>query len=291
MAHPVRRGVQLETLAVRGLSFQLYRWPGSEPPSIVLLHGWGDSGATWQFMVDHLPQRRTLLAFDARGFGRTQWVQDGYWFPDYLADLDALLERVSPDTPVDLVGHSMGGNVAMLYAGIRPQRVRRLVSLEGFGLTRTTADMAPARYRQWLDELVQGIEFLTYDSFAQFAQVLGRRHPRISADRLDFICRSWGKKRADGRIELRADPRHKLVNPVLYQREQAQACWREIVAPLLLVAGDRSEFARLVPEEFNEQQLATGFRSARVASIAGAGHMLQHEQPQAVAELVESFLR
>lgn len=291
MTYVVRRGVQLETLAVRGLGFQLYRWPGVERPPIVLLHGWGDSGATWQFLVDHLPQRRSVLAFDARGFGQTQWSQDGYWFPDYLADLDAILERIAPDTPVDLVGHSMGGNVAMLYAGIRPQRVRRLVSLEGFGLARTTADMAPARYRQWLDELTQATAFATYDSFAQFVQVLARRHPRIPPDRLDFIGRSWGKQRADGRIELRADPRHKLVNPILYQREQAQACWREIAAPLLLVAADRSEFARQVPDEFNEQQLATLFRDARVATIAGAGHMMHHEEPRAVAELVESFLR
>jgi len=291
MTYVVRRGVQLETLAVRALGFQLYRWPGADHPPIVLLHGWGDSGATWQFLVDHLPQRRSLLAFDARGFGRTQWPQEGYWFPDYLADLDAILERIAPDTPVDLVGHSMGGNVAMLYAGIRPQRVRRLVSLEGFGLARTTADLAPARYRQWLDEQAHGTVFATYDSFAQFAQLLGRRHPRIPPDRLDFICRSWGKQRADGRIELRADPRHKLVNPILYQREQAQACWREIAAPLLLVAADQSEFARQVPDEFNEQKLATLFRDARVATLAGAGHMMHHEEPRAVAELVESFLR
>lgn len=291
MTYFARRDVQLETLAARGLDFQLYRWPGTDPQPVVLLHGWGDCGATWQFMVDQLPQRRTLLAFDARGFGRTQWPQDGYWFPDYLADLDAILDRVAADAPVDLVGHSMGGNIAMLYAGIRPQRVRRVISLEGFGLARTTADLAPARYRQWLDEQVQQPIFATYASFAQFAQVLGRRHPRIPPDRLDFICRSWGKQRADGRIELRADPKHKQINPVLYQREQAQACWREIVAPLLLVAADQSEFARQVPDEFNEQKLATLFRDARVTTIADAGHMMQHEQPRAVAELVESFLR
>ena len=105
----------------------------------MLLHGWGDTGETCQFLVDHLAAERTCVAIDMRGFGRTQRPQDGYWFPDYLADLDALLDQLSPDAPVDLVGHSMGGNVAMLYAGVRPQRVRRLVSLEGFGMPRTDA--------------------------------------------------------------------------------------------------------------------------------------------------------
>src|SRR5262245_53533940 len=114
-----RRACCQHSVVLRGLRFQLYEWQGSHPP-LILLHGWGDSGATYQFLVDHLQCERKCLAVDLRGFGRTQWPQEGYWFPDYLADLDALLEQVSPNEAVDLVGHSMGGNIAMLYAGIRP---------------------------------------------------------------------------------------------------------------------------------------------------------------------------
>ena len=91
---------------------------------LVLVHGWGDTGETYQFLVDRC-RRRTCVAIDMRGFGRTQRPDDGYWFPDYLADLDALLDVLAPDAPVDLVGHSMGGNIALLYAGVRPHRVRR----------------------------------------------------------------------------------------------------------------------------------------------------------------------
>src|SRR5206468_3870999 len=108
-----------------------------------------------------LSPRRTVIAYDARGFGGTQWPRDGYWFADYLADLEAILDHVSPDAPVDLVGHSMGGNVAMLYAGIRRERVRSLTNLEGFGMQRTQPDQAPARYRQWLDEMRRNQEFAT----------------------------------------------------------------------------------------------------------------------------------
>lgn len=283
-----------ENVTARGLTFQLYRWPGSDPQPIVLLHGWGDTGETWQFVVDALSQRRTLIAFDARGFGRTQWPDDGYWFPDYLADLEAILGHLSPDLPVDLIGHSMGGNVAMLYSGVRPQRVRRLVTLEGFGLASTTPDKAPARYREWLDELKQGSEFSTYDSFEQFAQVLARRNPRTGADQLDFIARSWAKQRSDGRIELRADARHKRVNPVLYQRDQADACWKEITAPVLFVTGDQSELARRMADTLwgkSAEKLGTLLRDVTTASIADAGHMMHHERPAAVAELIEDFLR
>ena len=83
---------------------------------------------TFQFLVDCFSADRTCIAIDMRGFGRTQRPDDGYWFPDYLADVDALLDQLAPDAPVDLIGHSMGGNIAMLYAGARPNRVRRTTS-------------------------------------------------------------------------------------------------------------------------------------------------------------------
>lgn len=275
----------------RDLDFQFYRWDGADPRPVLLLHGWGDTGETFQFLADCLPRDRTLIAFDARGFGRTSWPQEGYWFPDYLADLDAILAALSPDGPVDLVGHSMGGNIALLYAGVRPERVRRVVSLEGFGMLPTQAEQAPSRYREWLDEIRDGVAFATYDDFAHFSKILGRRNPRTSPERVEFIAQSWGRARADGRIELRADPRHKRVNPVLYQVEQAEACWKQVASRVLMVAGDQSEFAKRVSGDANRQRLATLFRDIAFATVAGAGHMLHHEQPEAVAAVIEQALR
>ena len=138
-----------------------------------LLHGWQDTGDTFQFMVDAFEQDWPLAALDWRGFGRSEWPQDGYWFPDYLADLDALLDQLSPAAPACLVGHSMGGNIAALYAGMRPERVRCVVNLEGFGLPRTSPEQAPARLRKWLDQVkaraaAQGLRFI---------RATGRHHP------------------------------------------------------------------------------------------------------------------
>lgn len=291
MSYTARRVAQLDTCRLRGLDFQLYRWPGEDPDPVVLLHGWGDSAETWQFVVDELSPRRTLIAFDARGFGRTAWPDDGYWFPDYLADLEAILNFVAPGHPVDVVGHSMGGNVAMIYAGVRPDRIRRLINLEGVGLTPTSADQAPARYRQWLDEVAAGSRFATYETFEQFESVLARRNPRTSPDRLAFIARSWARTRNDGRIELRSDPRHKRINPVLYQRDQAEACWNAITAPTLLVMGEQSEFAERLRPEIAGEKIGALLRHARLATIEEAGHMMHHERPAAVAELIETFFR
>lgn len=290
MMYAARRVPEEASLSARGLKFHLYRWPGRNPVPLILLHGWGDTAETYQFLVDHLDASRTCIAIDMRGFGRTQWPDDGYWFPDYLADVDTLLEQLAPPEPVDLLGHSMGGNIAMLYAGVRPQRVRRLISLEGFGMPRTSHEQAPARYAEWLDEVKRGSEFAVYDSYEQFVYVLARRNPRTSPERLAFIARSWARQREDGRIELRADPKHKRVNPVLYQRDQAEACWRAITAPTLFVVADQSELAKRMSGESGEQQIQALIRNATFATVSGAGHMMHHERPEELASLIERFL-
>lgn len=290
MTYSTRRAVQLATLNVRGLQFQLYRWDGADRQPLVLIHGWGDTGETWQFVVDHLPPERTCVAIDMRGFGRTQHPQEGYWFPDYLADLEALLDQLIPEGPMDLIGHSMGGNIAMMYAGVRPSRIRRLVNLEGFGLAPTTPDHAPARYAQWLDQLRSPATYATYEDYEQFMKVLQRRNPRTPPDRIEFIAKSWAQQGDDGRIHLRADPRHKHVNPTLYQREQAQACWRAITAPVLFVTGSASDLVKRRGEEVAADRLREIFQNVAPATIEGAGHMLHHERPEEVAALIEGFL-
>lgn len=284
------RPLHNDKLQARGLTFHGYRWPGTDPDPLVLLHGWGDTGETYQFLVDCFAADRTCVAIDMRGFGRTQRPIDGYWFPDYLADLDVLLDQLAPGAPIDLVGHSMGGNIAMLYAGVRPQRIRRLVSLEGFGMARTTPDQAPARYAQWLDEVKQGSEFNVYESYEQLVRVLGRRNPRTPRDRLEFIARSWGQARDDGKIELRADPKHKRANPVLYSREQAEACWRAIEAPVLFVLGEQSDLVKRMGDELAESRLRLLYRHLTFATVNDAGHMMHHERPDEVAALIEEFL-
>jgi pimeloyl-ACP methyl ester carboxylesterase len=107
---------------VRGLRYHVRRWGDPGRPKLVLLHGWMDVSASFQFLVDSFQNEWHVIAPDLRGFGLTEWAPAGYWFPDYYADLEALLDIYQPDAPVNLAGHSMGGNIACAYAGIRPWR-------------------------------------------------------------------------------------------------------------------------------------------------------------------------
>jgi pimeloyl-ACP methyl ester carboxylesterase len=289
----VLREPRHEILRVRGLDIHLTRW-GPEPSELVspifLLHGWLDTGDTFQFMVDALRQDWSLVAPDWRGFGRSEWPQQGYWFPDYLGDLDALLDQLSPAAPARIVGHSMGGNIACSYAGIRPERVRSVINLEGFGLARTSPAQAPSRLRKWLDQLKTHSERKNYASFEELAGIIRFRYPRFSAAQAAFVAAAWGKLDDGGRVRLAGDPRHHWVNPVLYKREDTEACWRELRAPLLMLLGEESDHLARLGADGTTEKIRALFPHLEIARVAGAGHMLHIERPDLVAPLVESFL-
>ena len=278
---------------IRGLRYHCRTWGDAATPKLFLLHGWMDVSASFQFLVDALAGEWYAIAPDWRGYGLTQWSgADSYWFPDYIADLDALLERFSPDGPVNLAGHSMGGNVACLYAGIRPARIAKLVNLEGFGMRPTRADEAPRRYATWLDDVAQAQSFRDYASFDELAARLRKTNSRLTPERALFLAHHWGASTEGGRVALRSDPAHRRTNPVLYRYEEAAACWRNVAAPVLWVDGAASETLRYLRVEEADYAARKALFSNLVAhTLPDAGHMLHHDQPEALARIVEEFLR
>jgi pimeloyl-ACP methyl ester carboxylesterase len=280
-------------LQVRGLRYHLRRWPRPGAPKMVLLHGWMDVSASFQFLVDALRLDWDVYAPDWRGYGLTQWGRaDCYWLPDYLADLDVLLEHIEPGQPVNLVGHSLGGNVAALYAGVRPTRVAKLANLEGFGMAPTRPEQAPKRYARWLEELRDPPGLRPYESFAALAERLQKNNSRLTKERADFLARHWGRQAESGGVVLRGDPAHKIVNPVLYRYEEVRACWAQVKAPVLWVDASGSDtLKRIGLDAAQHAERRAAFADLRYVTVEGAGHMLHHDQPEAVARLLEEFLR
>lgn len=284
-----------EFLPARGGRLHLRHWGRAGAPPLFMLHGWMDVSASFQFVVDCLRGDWHVIAPDWRGFGLSDASgADTYWFPDYLADLDALLEHCAPAAAVNLLGHSMGGNVACLYAGVRPRRVRRLINLEGFGLPPAAPAQAPGRYAEWLDGLRAPPALRPYADRAAVAARLQKTNRRLTDARADFLSRHWAAPDAAGQWRILADPRHKRVNPVLYRVEEAMACWRAITAPMLWLEGADSATARWL----NGSAEGRGELERRLAcladltshTLADAGHMLHHDQPEALAPIIEAFL-
>jgi pimeloyl-ACP methyl ester carboxylesterase len=286
---PLRPG-RHGSFPIRGLDHHLIRWGPDSGDPVLLLHGFADCAATFQFVADTIDPGLPLLAIDWRGFGRSARSPGGYWFPDYCADLEAMLEAFCTRGPARIVGHSMGANVAMIYAGVRPASVRALVNLEGIGLPRTQPSQAPARLRQWLDELREPLATGQYASLAELTARVAKRNPGLAAEQAEFIAACWSEPIANGGVRLLADPAHRRTNPYLYRREEVEACWRAIEARVLLVVGDASELLPRLAPEGGADSFKAIVPGLAVERVAGAGHMLHHEAPRAVARLIESFV-
>ncbi|MFM9968156.1 MAG: alpha/beta fold hydrolase [Burkholderiales bacterium] len=279
-------------LPIRGLNYHVRAWGDPNAPKILMLHGWMDVSASFQFVVDELRRDWRVLAPDWRGFGLTDWASaDCYWYPDYLADLDALITNLQPNQAMNIVGHSMGGNIASLYAGIRPERVAAFVNLEGLGMRDSNPDDAPKKYAQWLDDLNKPQRLRSYPSYDDLAARLLESNGRLSAERAGFLARHWGEQAEDGSINLRSDPNHKRVNPVLYRGAEVAACLKRISAPVLWVEGGLTDM-------FSKFRLSRPEIDARKGEIAqcesrtieDAGHMMHHEKPEIIARAIEGFL-
>ncbi|HEY5896297.1 MAG TPA: alpha/beta hydrolase [Burkholderiales bacterium] len=275
------------------MRYHVRHWAAAGAPKLVLLHGWMDVSASFQFLVEAFSGKWDVYAPDWRGYGLTDWGKsDCYWFPDYLADLDCLLDAFAGKERVHLVGHSLGGNVACMYAGVRPDRIAKLVNLEGFGMAPTRPEEAPKRYARWLKELHERPGFRPYAGFAELAKRLREGNARLTPERAEFLAQHWGRKTEEGSVVLRGDPAHKIVNPVLYRYEEVRACWREVTAPVLWVdAADSNALSRARLDAGIHAERRAQFRDLRYVTVPDAGHMLHHDQPAAVARLIEHFLR
>ncbi|HYF19067.1 MAG TPA: alpha/beta hydrolase [Ramlibacter sp.] len=295
-----RRSSRSAFVPIRKLRYHVRLWGEPRPgqPPLVMGHGWMDVAASWQFVVDAFAQDRFVIAPDWRGYGLTETPEtDNYWFPDYLADLDFLLDHYAGGEPVDLVGHSMGGNVAMLYAGSRPRRIRRLVNLEGFGMPATRPSQAPERYGRWMDQLKAfhrgELALKAYDSAEGVAARLMKTNRRLARDKAEWLALHWARQGEDGRWHILGDPAHKIINAQLFRVDEVLALYQRIAAPLLWVQAAEDSLdgwhqGRFTQAEF-EQRLAA-VPSVQKAVIPEAGHMLHHDQPEVLAALIEPFL-
>jgi pimeloyl-ACP methyl ester carboxylesterase len=310
-----------EIVPVRGIDYHVLRWSPSEgadgaqnmvpqakpspQPPLVMMHGWMDVGASFQFVADAFSmafrQGRTLIAPSWRGFGLSESAQEHFWFPDYLADLEVLLDHYAPNTAVDLLGHSMGGNVVMMYAGIRPERIRKLINLEGFGMPANTPEQAPQRYAQWLHELQrvrQGeMALKTYDNAQGVARRLMKTNPRLPEDKALWLAHQWARPIAAGpqagQWEILGSAAHKVVSAQLYRVEEVLEIWKQIVAPLLMVQASENEMSTWWKDRYTQAEFDQRIQvvpQVQHAKIDPAGHMLHHDQPQQLATLIEDFL-
>ena len=298
--YPIQKPSRSEFVPIRHLSYHVLQWgtPSPDKTPLVMVHGWMDVAASFQFVIDALQDDHWIIAPDWRGFGLTETPNvDHFFFPDYLADLDQLLDHYVGDRKVHLIGHSMGGHVATMYAGVRPERIQTLINLEGFGMPATRPSQAPGRLAKWMDELkaVQRGEMTLrpYPDQEAVAQRLIKTNPRLGADKAHWLAQHWAQPDAEGQWRILGHAGHKVVNAQLFKIDETQAIYERITAPTLCVVADSDSMSQWWKDNYTldefKQRIAA-VPNLTHAVMKDAGHMLHHDQPEQLAQLIESFI-
>jgi len=274
-----------------GLSLSVVEWAARDAPraTMVLLHGFADVAASFDGVAPALADAGLrVLAPDLRGFGESDRVSGGgyYHFPDYVADVDALVRALVPEPePFFLVGHSMGGTVATLFAGARERRVKKLALLEGLGPPDHTPDAAPARMHTWLDDLraPPSSQAMTEEDALRR---LAAAHPRVPREILAARLPALARREGDGLDALvwRYDPLHRTTSPMPFFATVYRAYAARVACPVLYVSG--GPLGWRVPDE--AERLAA-FADVTHVDLADAGHMMHWTKPAELAAALRGF--
>ena len=279
------------TIEANGLRHNVLEWDiAGADTTVVLLHGFLDLAWSFEHVALKLAPRYHVIAPDLRGHGDTDWVGAGgyYYFPDYTADLARVLPALVRKR-VYLVGHSMGGVVATQYTGTFPERVQKLALLEGTGPPGGNLADAPARMLKHIETVdetrARGIRPL--DSLAaateRLRQIYQRLEPAWAARLAEKATRPAPDGPPGGRI-WKHDPLHRTRSPLIFLLPLFEAFINRIACPVLLVNAAESKFTFL--HDPDRQAL---FPNARVRTLADAGHMMQLDQPEALADMLLEF--
>lgn len=279
------------SIQVRGLRTNIQEWGDPSNPTLVMLHGWMDCGASYKYLAPFLEMGFHLVAPDLRGFGDTEHAP-GYWFPDYYADLDVVLDRYAKDQPANLIGHSMGGNIVAMYAGIQPQRVNRVLILEALGMMPTEPKDTPDRYRKWMREILSDEPSKVYPNVDILKMSIRKGNPSLSEEIVDDLVGLWAKPHgSDGAMQLKHDHKHRYTNPNRYNYEDVCEVWGQVTARVGLVMADQSWMYQRLCESGRVEE-AMGILKIEqddYSVVTDSNHMLHIEQPEQTAEKIQAF--
>jgi pimeloyl-ACP methyl ester carboxylesterase len=264
-------------------------WGNAEKSPLLLLHGGRDHCRSWDWVAADLRRDFHIIAPDLRGHGDSSWaVGSSYSMIDYVLDVAALLKTVDL-FPITIVAHSLGASVALQYTGIYPDRVSRLVAIEGLGpppgLSKPAS--AVARMLQWVREM-QALARRHPHAYASLEEATARMreaNPYLSAEQAHHLTVNGVIRHEDGTYAWKFDNFVRAVSPYLFNQDDAREIWGGITCPVLLVRGRESWASD--PETDGRGKL---FRTARVVNVDGAGHWVHHDRLEVFLREVRRFL-
>ena len=283
-----------KTVDSLGLPIHCLEWGEPNGDPLVLVHGFLDLAFSWTSLVAELQRRAArplwIIAPDCRGHGDSGWVSAGsyYHFPDYVLDLDSVVQTFGIET-FNLLGHSMGGTISLLYTGTFPERVTKLVLIEGVGPVGMNFADAPLRMEQWIGEIRQRgrNHFREYSSVEAGARQLRQTNPRLQESFACSLAQAAMRQTASSTWVWKFDPLHRTTSPQPFYTAQAVEFLRRIACPVLIVDGEQSRQMRRT----DKQQRYDAIADRRQVVIGHAGHMVHQDNPTALVEALLPFLQ
>jgi pimeloyl-ACP methyl ester carboxylesterase len=267
-------------------------WGNPDAPPLLLLHGGRDHCRNWDWVAAALRSDYHIIAPDLRGHGDSAWSASGhYTMANHIYDLAQLIHQQRL-APVSIIAHSLGGNIALRYAGIYPENVRRLVAIEGLGpgpRSHAEADQKPIwqRMRDWIDETRanSGRQPRRYKSVEDAYARMQEANQHLTAAQARHLTQHGVNQNEDGTYSWKFDPYVRLWPPYDMTRDAIAELWSRITCPTLLVYGKES-WARSPAEDGRLDY----FRNARVLAVPDAGHWVHHDQLDFFVSSVRDFL-
>lgn len=271
------------------LKLQLWDYGQEGLPPLILVHGGMDHARNWDYVARQLREFYHVYAFDLRGHGNSQWAPGcSYAVPEHVLDLAALADIVGPE-PLRMVGHSLGGVVSMLYTGIYPGRVKRLVSMEGWGPPAKSPFFRPAseRLRTWIENVrkAEGREPKAYPSFDAAVGRMREANPHLSDEVARHLTRHGTNWNADGSLVWKFDNFVRVFAPTGQRQEEIEEIVSHIECPVQLIWGMESWASD--PE--TDPRVAS-IRNRQVVKVPRAGHWMHHDQLEVVMQAMVPFL-
>lgn len=267
-------------------------WGNPDAPPLVLVHGGRDHCRNWDWVAADLAHDWHVIAPDLRGHGDSAWATDGsYGMAAHVYDLAQLIHGLGL-APVTLVAHSLGGNIALRYAGLFPDNVAKIVAIEGLGpspkwLAERAKIGSDERMRNWIDE-VRGLAGRQPKRYASVDEALARmmaENKHLSAAQARHLTIHGVLQNEDGSFSWKFDNYIRAWSPVDIGYAELEALWRRITAPTLLIYGAESWASNPAVDGRID-----AFANAQVELFEGAGHWVHHDRTDDFIRVVRAFL-
>ncbi len=264
-------------------------WGNEGAPPLLLIHGNRDHCHNWDWVAQELRDQYHIIAPDLRGHGDSQWATGStYASLEFVYDIAQLVHQTKL-APMKVIAHSLGGGVALKYAGIYPENVSKLLVIEGLGgpwWNRT--DKRPhERLRDWIDSTrkMSGRAPRKYDSLEIAYERMHEANPHLSQEQARHLTVHGSNQNEDGTYSWTFDNYTHAMTPYDMPYSHTTELWKNIACPVLLLSGSES-WARRAVEVGNPLQ---HFRNARHEVIDNAGHWVHHDQLARFLELTQGF--